>query len=61
MTIKLVKLGELLSRPIVPVEWLWEGRLIAGTTSLIVAKPKVGKSTLERNLALAVPSSPWCK
>jgi len=54
MTIKLVKLGELLSRPIVPVEWLWEGRLIAGTTSLLVAKPKVGKSTLERNLALAV-------
>jgi hypothetical protein len=54
MTIKLVSLGELLSRPIVPVEWLWEGRLIAGTTSLIVAKPKVGKSTLERNLALKV-------
>jgi len=54
MSIKLLKLGELLSRPIAPVEWLWEGRLIAGTTSLIVAKPKVGKSTLARNLALAV-------
>ena len=54
MTIKLVKLGELLSRPIVPVDWLWEGKLVAGSVSLIVAKPKVGKSTLARCLALAV-------
>lgn len=54
MSIKLIKLGELLSRPIVPVDWLWEGRLVVGTTSLTVAKPKVGKSTLARCLALAV-------
>jgi AAA domain len=54
MSIKLIKLGDLLSRPMTPVNWLWEGRLVAGTTSLICAKPKTGKSTLTRCLALAV-------
>ncbi len=51
---RLVPLADLLGRPDVPVEYIWEGRLVAGTVSALVAKPKVGKSTLARNLALAV-------
>jgi putative DNA primase/helicase len=47
-------LGELLSRPDVPVEYVVEGLLVAGTVSCVVAKPKVGKSTFVRNLCLAV-------
>lgn len=35
-------------------EWLWEGVLPAGGLSLLVAKPKVGKTTLAFNLAVAV-------
>jgi hypothetical protein len=34
--------------------WLWQDRLPAGTFSLLVAKPKVGKSTLARQLAWSV-------
>lgn len=50
----LVPLGELMAKPDVPVEYVWEGRLAAGTVSAIVSKPKVGKSTLARGLCLAV-------
>lgn len=50
----LTRLGDLLSRPDLPVEYVLENRLVAGTVSLLVAKPKVGKSTLARNLCLAV-------
>lgn len=50
----LVPLGELMARPDAPVNYLLNGRLVAGTVSAVVAKPKVGKSTLARNLALAV-------
>lgn len=50
----LTYLGDLLSRPDLPVEYVLEDRLVAGTVSLLVAKPKVGKSTLARNLCLAV-------
>jgi hypothetical protein len=35
-------------------EWIWEGILISGGSSLIVAKPKVGKTTLALQLAVAV-------
>src|SRR5688500_11426454 len=35
-------------------EWLWEGILPSGGLSLLVAKPKVGKTTLAFHLALAV-------
>jgi AAA domain len=34
--------------------WIWEGILPAGGMSLLVAKPKVGKTTLAFNLAVAV-------
>jgi RecA-family ATPase len=50
----LVPLGELMAQPDAPVDYLLENRLVIGTVSTIVAKPKVGKSTFARNLALAV-------
>jgi hypothetical protein len=51
---ELQALGDLMARTSLPTEWLWEGRLVAGTVSAVVAKPKVGKSTFARNLCLAV-------
>src|ERR1700761_1428601 len=47
-------LGELLSKPSVPVDWLVDGRLVAGSISMFASKPKVGKSTIVRHLALSV-------
>jgi hypothetical protein len=52
--LKLVELGDLLSRPVVPVDWILQERLAAGSVSIVASKPKVGKSTLARNLALAI-------
>ena len=37
-----------------PVDYVLESRLVAGTVSVVVAKPKVGKSTFARNLCLAI-------
>src|SRR5439155_21849789 len=51
---RLTRLDDLMSEPEEPVSWLLEGILPAGGLSLLAAKPKVGKSTLARNLALAV-------
>lgn len=50
----LIPIGELLSRPDVPPDYLVDGLLIRGTLSLAAAKPKVGKSTFARGLCLAV-------
>ncbi|MGH7961900.1 MAG: AAA family ATPase [Candidatus Binatia bacterium] len=50
----LTRLGDLLNEPEETVSWLVDGLLPAGGFSLLVAKPKAGKSTLARNLALAV-------
>lgn len=50
----LTPLGDLLAQPDVPVDYVLENRLVAGTVSIVVAKPKVGKSTFARNLCLAV-------
>lgn len=50
----LTPLSELLAKDDTPVEYIWEGHLVAGTVSAAVAKPKVGKSTFARNLCLAV-------
>jgi predicted ATP-dependent serine protease len=44
----------MLARPDVPPDYLVDGLLVRGTVSMIVAKPKVGKSTLARWLCLAV-------
>lgn len=51
---RLASLGDLMREPDEPVSWLVEGLLPAGGLSLLAAKPKVGKSTLARCLALAV-------
>ena len=53
-TFTLCTLQELLARPIVPIKWVWQDHLAAGTVSAVVSKPKVGKSTFARNLCLAV-------
>jgi hypothetical protein len=51
---RLERLGDMLARPDVPPDYLVDGLLVRGTVSMIVAKPKVGKSTLARGLCLAV-------
>jgi hypothetical protein len=51
---ELTKLNDLLKKQFPPDKFLWDRRLVVGTVSIIVAKPKVGKSTLARNVALAV-------
>jgi RecA-family ATPase len=47
-------LEDLLNEPDEEIAWIVEGLLPSGGFSLMVAKPKVGKSTLARQLALAV-------
>jgi len=51
---RFTSLGDLLNEAEELVNWLVEDHLPAGGDSLLVAKPKVGKSTLARCLALAV-------
>jgi RecA-family ATPase len=50
----LTKLGDFLAEPEEAVDWLVDRFLPSGGFSLLAAKPKVGKSTLARCLALAV-------
>ena len=50
----LTSLKDLLNEPEEEVDWLVDKTLPARGFSLLVAKPKAGKSTLARNLALAV-------
>ncbi len=50
----LTHLADLLARPDIPVEYVVENFLVAGTVSCVAAKPKVGKSTFARNLCLCV-------
>lgn len=52
--ITLLPLGELLSRPDEAIPYLVENLLPAGGTSIMAAKPKVGKTTLLRQLSLCV-------
>lgn len=47
-------LADLLDEPAEVVEWCWDETLPTGGFSILTAKPKVGKSTLARNLALAI-------
>jgi hypothetical protein len=47
-------LSELLTKPAAPIDWLLEGRLVAGSVSMFASKPKVGKSTTVRWLTLCV-------
>ena len=47
-------IGELMAEPEQTVEWLCDGLLPSGGSSLFVAKAKVGKTTMARCLAAAV-------
>ncbi|PIR24838.1 MAG: hypothetical protein COX62_05815 [Deltaproteobacteria bacterium CG_4_10_14_0_2_um_filter_43_8] len=50
----LTTLKNLLNEPEVLQDWIVEGLLSIGGVSLLVAKPKTGKSTIARQIALAV-------
>ena len=52
--LNLTSLGGLLKEPEEKVTWILDGILPAGGLSLIAGKPKAGKSTFVRCLALAV-------
>jgi hypothetical protein len=52
--IELLTLKDLLNRPDEAIPYLVEGLLPAGGTSIMAAKPKVGKTTLLRQLSFAV-------
>lgn len=52
--LKLVSLKDLLAEPEEETDWIVDGMLPKGGLSVIVAKPKVGKSTIARQLALCV-------
>ncbi|MBX7147708.1 bifunctional DNA primase/polymerase [bacterium] len=58
--IKLTSLKELMAEPEEVFDYLIEGLLPKGGLSLIVAKPKTGKSTLSRQIALAVARGKDC-
>lgn len=52
----LTKLNDLFQEPEEQTEWLVDGLLPTGGFSIVVAKPKVGKSTIARGLALNIAS-----
>ena len=54
--VRLMTLGQLRAEPAREVEWLVDGLLPVDGLSLLVAPPKVGKSTLARCLAVATGS-----
>ncbi len=45
---------ELLSEPEETQSWLWDKTLATSSISILVSRPKVGKSTLARSIAVAV-------
>jgi AAA domain len=51
---KLTQLSDLYQEPDEDIAYLWENLLIKGGLSILAAKPKVGKSTLARNLTYAL-------
>jgi hypothetical protein len=53
-------LSNFLAEPDVPVNWIVDGFAPAGGLSLIVAKPKAGKSTLARYIAVCVARGVPC-
>ncbi len=52
--LSLVSLTDLLSEPDLDDVWVWENRLRVGGVALLAGKPKAGKSTFARALAVAV-------
>ncbi|MEO8095758.1 MAG: AAA family ATPase, partial [Pseudolysinimonas sp.] len=56
----LTAIGALLDEVDDPVDWLVDQLIPAGAVAVMAAKPKVGKSTAARHLALAVArGSTW--
>jgi AAA domain len=53
-TLELISIGELLAEPDEAVEFVIEGLIAKASVNVLSSKPKVGKSTLARALALAV-------
>lgn len=51
---ELITAKDLLEAPPDPTRWIWRDVLPAGSSSLVTAKPRVGKSTFCANLAIAV-------
>lgn len=51
---ELLSAKELLNRPDDPTRWIWENCLPLGSSSLLVAKPKVGKSTFAVSLSICI-------
>ncbi len=51
---ELISARDLLALPPDPTRWIWDGCLPLGGCSILVAKPKVGKTTLAANLSIAV-------
>ena len=56
----LIKVGDLLNQPEEQTRWTWEGILPSRGISLLAAKPKTGKSTLARQLAVRVARGKKC-
>ena len=55
-----VTVSDLIKEPCPPVSWVVEGMLPVSGLSIIGARPKVGKSTVARSLAVAVAlGRPW--
>ena len=52
--IQFLSMKELLHLPPDPTRWLWDQTLPAAGASVLVSKPKIGKSTFAANLALAI-------
>ena len=50
----IIQAKDIVSSKDAETDWLWEGILPCGGLGLVVAKPKVGKTTLAFNLAVAV-------
>lgn len=58
--LEFITMEQLLNAPEEDHRWLVDDRLLAGGLSMLAAKPKAGKSTLVRCLALAVArGEPW--
>jgi len=51
---RLTPIGDLLREPEADVEWVWDDTLPSGGLSIVSGKPKAGKSTLVRALALSI-------
>jgi Bifunctional DNA primase/polymerase, N-terminal/AAA domain/Primase C terminal 1 (PriCT-1) len=51
---ELLSAKDLLQLPPDPTRWIWDRTLPAGGASILVAKPKIGKTHLAVNLAIAV-------